>query len=648
MSIHLKKSRFAWMLFALINLMLLAGAGGVIAQEATPQANPEATPEATAEATAEAAPVDDYTFPAEPDTIDPDQVIARVGDDEITVREFRGRVRLFRFIAYRQLETLVSSQGPEVLDLTSPTNPVAADLDQFLAQLSSDYEVGASTIEEMLIESVYHQEAVARDVEVDLCEVNRLWMNNALLALQEVGECVPPDNFEEEKSALIERAARFTGLTPEEIESWVYSFIEQQAVVDALREEVIVPDVRIVRSRQITVADRQAALDIRQQLEAGEDFQALLLENTLDDGAVGNGGNLGTFGPGDLAGAFGQAVEDAVYAAEAGELVGPAEGLNGWHVVEVIDRTPGLRLRQIVLRNLDEAEAALTQIRDEGQDLGDLAEVYSIDATRTVRGELGYDWINQAAPEFVAAVSGAEAGDLIGPFQTQQGFHVVEVVEVSDAQARITARHIVTETEAEGQAALERIQAGEAFADVATAVSIDPAAGHRGDTNQILSRGQRSGFYAEGDYAIQYNALMEAIFAGATEPGVILGPIEVPLGWAVIEIQAISTRAPTDDEIALAQQEVLREFQENGVAAAQETGLWRQFIPADPMPSAFGEAYAPLDEVVIAYSEEAAVRYSQDSVISVLGDLEVVEYFNNVLDVLDTLNVAAQEDDDQP
>ncbi|HRF96576.1 MAG TPA: peptidylprolyl isomerase, partial [Aggregatilineales bacterium] len=111
----------------------------------------------------------------------------------------------------------------------------------------------------------------------------------------------------------------------------------------------------------------------------------------------------------------------------------------------------------------------------------------------------------------------------------------------------VRASHILVETQAEADAALERINNGEDFGDVAVEISIDPSArGANGDTFAIFTEGQSSGLYIAGETRDEIDA---AVFAEGVEVGDILGPIESRLGFYIIEIQEKATRAYTAQQL---------------------------------------------------------------------------------------------------
>ncbi|MBN1230369.1 MAG: peptidylprolyl isomerase [Anaerolineales bacterium] len=84
--------------------------------------------------------------------------------------------------------------------------------------------------------------------------------------------------------------------------------------------------------------------------------------------------------------------------------------------------------RHILVETEEEANDILAQLND-GGDFAELAKEYSTDTSNSYRGgDLG--WFSQGAmvTEFADAAFGAEIGDVLGPIQTEYGFHIIHVL----------------------------------------------------------------------------------------------------------------------------------------------------------------------------------------------------------------------------
>ena len=81
-------------------------------------------------------------------------------------------------------------------------------------------------------------------------------------------------------------------------------------------------------------AAKREAVSIMNRAKRGEDFAALATEFSKDPGSAANGGDLNWFGTGRMVKPF----EEAAFAANVGDVVGPVETQFGWHIIKVTDR----------------------------------------------------------------------------------------------------------------------------------------------------------------------------------------------------------------------------------------------------------------------------------------------------------------------
>ncbi|MEX0624887.1 peptidylprolyl isomerase [Saccharospirillum sp.] len=87
-------------------------------------------------------------------------------------------------------------------------------------------------------------------------------------------------------------------------------------------------------ARHILVEDEATCNDLKSKIAAGEDF-AVLAQQHSKCPSGSNGGDLGSFGPGQMVPEF----DRVVFSAPVDEVQGPVKTQFGYHLLEVTQRT---------------------------------------------------------------------------------------------------------------------------------------------------------------------------------------------------------------------------------------------------------------------------------------------------------------------
>lgn len=88
-----------------------------------------------------------------------------------------------------------------------------------------------------------------------------------------------------------------------------------------------------------------------------------------------------------------------------------------------------VRARHILVATKEEADAIVKELAD-GADFATLAREHSLDrATAPLGGEMGYFTKDMMAPPIAEAAFAAKPGDIVPPFKSENGWHVLEVLD---------------------------------------------------------------------------------------------------------------------------------------------------------------------------------------------------------------------------
>jgi peptidyl-prolyl cis-trans isomerase D len=195
------------------------------------------------------------------------------------------------------------------------------------------------------------------------------------------------------------------------------------------------------------VARTKAEAAVR-KLKAGADFGALAKAESDDPGSKANGGDLGSFGRGQMVKEF----EDAAFAAAPKQIVGPVKSAFGYHVIQVLEKSepraqplfevaPAIRARLLDQRAQDEAKRQARELyarvakisRPSDEDLRKLA------AGNVTFNETEFLARSDAAaglgpnPEFGAALFALKPGEVSAPVATVRGEAILKLVETKKA-----------------------------------------------------------------------------------------------------------------------------------------------------------------------------------------------------------------------
>ena len=86
-------------------------------------------------------------------------------------------------------------------------------------------------------------------------------------------------------------------------------------------------------ARHILVEDEAQCIELKERIENGDDFAEIArAHSTCPSGR--QGGDLGTFGPGQMVPAF----DEVVFSASLNEVQGPVKTQFGYHLLEVTGR----------------------------------------------------------------------------------------------------------------------------------------------------------------------------------------------------------------------------------------------------------------------------------------------------------------------
>lgn len=298
-------------------------------------------------------------------------------------------------------------------------------------------------IESLIIEELQLQMANRAGVRISDSELNDAITriaNNSQMELEEFIAYIENDgesyeSFRENvrKQMLIQRVQR--GRVGSEInitEKEFAAFMETDESLVELEPELFV--------RQILVRGSDEADAVILRIENGEEFFEIAKEVSISSNSI-NGGELPWRKIVDMPELFSNALKNE----DIGFISEPLKSGAGFHILKVEDKrgpfvqyedqwfSRHILLSPSAIRDEKSTELEINTIRDRvlnGEEFADLAEEYSEDPGSAKQGG-NLDWLGKdvLAPEFEKVMIDSSIGIVSEVFQTQFGFHFLEVLE---------------------------------------------------------------------------------------------------------------------------------------------------------------------------------------------------------------------------
>jgi len=221
---------------------------------------------------------------------------------------------------------------------------------------------------------------------------------------------------------------------------------------------------------------REQAEEVLNKLRAGADFKQMAASISGDPRAF-EGGELGWRKAGELPPPF----AEAAAALKEGGISNLIRSPSGFHIIKVLGvrSNDSIVVRQTHARHIlikpdelttpEQAQERLLKLKtriEGGENFAELARSHSVDKSSAAKGgDLG--WVNpgDTVPKFEEVMNGLKPGEISQPFESDFGWHIVQVLERRDHDSteealRSKAREAIRQRklEEERQAWLRRLR----------------------------------------------------------------------------------------------------------------------------------------------------------------------------------------------
>ena len=376
-----------------------------------------------------------------------------------------------------QLDRIIAVVNNEVItlnDLNDRMSSVAKQLQKQGTTLPAQDVLQKQLLEQMINTQVQLQEAKETGIRVDdgtldktlqrIADENNVSMTEFRRLLEQDG--IGWSKFREE----IRGEVMMSRLQEREIEGNIAvteAEIDTQLALEA-REATADQEFRLAHilvqvpeqatSEQIEVR-RKRAVQALGELRKGTEFAQVSAQFSDAPDAL-QGGNLGWRASGRMPTIFLEALNKL----KPGEVSEILRSANGFHIVKLLDKRGRAATPQVqqsharhILNGLksgvsdDDARERLKRLRERiigGADFAELAKVHSDDPSSSKGGDLGWISPGDTVPEFERALTQLKESEISQPFQTQYGWHLVQLLErrsegLSADRLRAAARNAI-------------------------------------------------------------------------------------------------------------------------------------------------------------------------------------------------------------
>ena len=353
------------------------------------------------------------------------------------------------------IAAIVNDESITQSELQAETKSVKAQLQQQKSGMPSDAVLQKQVLERLIVKHLKQQIANRNNIVIDDETLNRALNNIAKqnnMSLAQLRNVIEKDGFdfnlyrENIRGEILHGRLRQRyvdnriNITTAEIDQ----FLKQQEKSGGSENEYQLNHILISipegASAETIQAAKQRAQVILDRLAKGEDFAQLAIAESNGQQAL-SGGDLGWRKLGEIPTLFANAVIDM----KKGDVSSLIRNPSGFHIIKLNDKRGGERhvvtqthARHILIKTneLIDDNAAIHKLEElksrieQGDDFAALAKAHSDDKGSAAKGgDLGWASPGQMVTAFEKVMNEIKPNTLSEPFQSQFGWHILEVLE---------------------------------------------------------------------------------------------------------------------------------------------------------------------------------------------------------------------------
>lgn len=351
---------------------------------------------------------------------------------------------------------------------------VRQQLNERDAQLPSEDALQRQVLDRLVLESIQLQMGERSGIRIDdaslnqtmqqLAQRNGVTLEQFRAALERDGISYNQAREQIRREMIINRVrqrrvAEQIQVSDQEVRNFLNSEVGQYQISADYRLAMIVLPVSESADNSEVREKAELASEIYDELRAGADFTTLAVSRSGGDTAL-EGGELGWRKAAQLPRPFAQAVSQL----QIGEITQPLRSPAGFHILKLLEQRGGegqmvneYNVRHILIKPSEiRTEGEATQLAQRlyervqaGESFATLARSFSEDPGSALNGG-SLNWVTADAmvPEFSEVMTSTPANQVSRPFQSQFGWHILEVmnqrsVDMTDDMRRQQASNML-------------------------------------------------------------------------------------------------------------------------------------------------------------------------------------------------------------
>jgi peptidyl-prolyl cis-trans isomerase SurA len=357
---------------------------------------------------------------------------------------------LDRIVAVVELDVVMQSE------LYEQTERVKYQIQQQNSRMPPNAVLERQVMERLVLEKIQLQYAEQIKIEVgeDVLKLAILDMaKQNKLNLEQFKEVLASENYqfdvfaEQIRQEIVISKLRKTEVDDKvrvretEIENYLRNESNSAELQEYRISHILITVPSEANNKEIKVA-REKANEALELIEGGSDFAEIAIRVSDGQQAL-EGGDLGWRKGSEVPGLF----ADSISVLKVGENSGIITNASGFHIIQLTDKRnleefliPQYKTRHILispneLLPKDQAFIRIDNLKNrlvlEGDDyFGQIAKANSDDRTSALQGgDLGWVSEGKMVPEFEEIMTAIDVGMISPPFETEFGFHILQVLE---------------------------------------------------------------------------------------------------------------------------------------------------------------------------------------------------------------------------